>query len=66
MHRKPSPSELLAFKKILSRCSMVRSDVVVLRGNHDSETKADDGVTALSLLSKARSKDCNTYLYKQT
>ena len=50
MYRKPSPSELLAFKKILDR--MVTAEVVVLRGNHDSETKADDGTTALSLYKK--------------
>ena len=47
MHRKPSPSELLAFKEILS--CIENQDTVVLRGNHDSETKADDGVTALSV-----------------
>ena len=70
MYRKPSPSELLSFKKILdniklstdatldtSRASVLDSFglgvqtvcVYVLRGNHDSETKADDGVTSLSL-----------------
>jgi len=47
MHRKPSPSELLAFKEILS--SVEGKETVVIRGNHDSETKADDGVTALSV-----------------
>ena len=47
MHRKPSPSELLCFKRILDH--MALSEIVVLRGNHDSETKADDGVTALSV-----------------
>ena len=50
MYRKPSPSELLGFKKILN--NMVCADVVVIRGNHDSETKADDGVTALSVFQK--------------
>jgi hypothetical protein len=50
MYRKPSPSELLGFRKILN--GMITSDVVVIRGNHDSETKADDGVTALSLYEK--------------
>ena len=46
-YRKPSPSELVAFQKILD--SFGQGDVTVLRGNHDSETKADDGVTALSV-----------------
>ncbi|HIB84293.1 MAG TPA: hypothetical protein EYO59_06765 [Chromatiaceae bacterium] len=50
MYRKPSPSELITFKRILDR--MISSEVVVLRGNHDSETKADDGTTALSLYKK--------------
>jgi predicted phosphodiesterase len=47
MHRKPSPSELLACKEILEAAG--DKQVVVIRGNHDSETKADDGVTALSV-----------------
>lgn len=51
MYRKPSPSELLSFKKILDniKLSTDATCVYVLRGNHDSETKADDGVTSLSL-----------------
>jgi len=48
MNRRPSPSELLGFKQILDFVSS-HSSVTVLRGNHDSETKADDGITALSL-----------------
>jgi DNA repair exonuclease SbcCD nuclease subunit len=48
MHRKPCPSVLLAFKDILSEIQY-NQYCVILRGNHDSETKADDGVTALSL-----------------
>ena len=54
MYRKPSPSSLLGFKEIMN--GMDSCDVVVLRGNHDSETKADDGVTALSLYQKPRVK----------
>lgn len=48
MNRRPTPSELLGFKQILD---FVGSDssVTVLRGNHDSETKADDGISALSV-----------------
>tara|TARA_R110002051_G_scaffold279562_2_gene341049 strand:- start:5036 stop:6034 length:999 start_codon:yes stop_codon:yes gene_type:complete len=57
MYRKPSPSELLAFSDILGYITKINSaDVVVLRGNHDSETKADDGVTALSVFDCPRIK----------
>ena len=45
MHRRPSPSELLAFHSILNN----GRPVVILRGNHDSENRSDDGVTALSV-----------------
>lgn len=47
MHRRPTPSVMLAFKDILKYFSPCR--VFVLKGNHDAETKADDGITALSL-----------------
>ena len=49
MYRKPSPSELLAFKHISDYMKKKASTTYVLRGNHDSETKADDGITSLSL-----------------
>jgi len=48
MNRRPTPSELLGFKRILDFVSS-HASVTVLRGNHDSETKADDGTTALTL-----------------
>ena len=48
MHRKPTPSELLGFKSIIDKMKE-RAKVLVIRGNHDSETKADDGKTALLL-----------------
>lgn len=48
MHRKPYPRVLLALKEVVDFISE-KSNVFILRGNHDSETKADDGVTALSL-----------------
>mgnify|MGYP005812427941 CR=1 FL=1 len=48
MYRKPSPRELLGFKDILESIQP-RLGITIIRGNHDSETKADDGVTALSL-----------------
>jgi predicted phosphodiesterase len=49
MHRKPYPRVLLALKEVMDYIS-ANSNVFILRGNHDSENKADDGVTALSLL----------------
>lgn len=52
MYRKPSPKTLLGFKRLLS-CYYIVEDFYVLRGNHDSETKADDGITALSLFESA-------------
>lgn len=55
MYRKPSPSELLAFQKLLDGMppqAPLSPTIIVLRGNHDSETKADDGVTALSLFKR--------------
>ena len=50
MHRKPSPSVLLALKEVTQWCEKKFSRIYILRGNHDSENKSDDGVTALSLL----------------
>ena len=49
MERKPSPSALLALRSILKFARTWTSNVIMLRGNHDSETKSDDGVTALSV-----------------
>jgi DNA repair exonuclease SbcCD nuclease subunit len=55
MHRKPYPRVLLALKEVLDEISS-HSMVYILRGNHDSENKSDDGVTALSLFSSSRVK----------
>ena len=55
MHRRPSPKVLLATKSLLEwmiaylPCLYPFGRIHILRGNHDSETKADDGLTALSL-----------------
>jgi len=46
--RKPSPEALLTAKSIIDHWKE-RSSVVILRGNHCASTKADDGVTALSV-----------------
>lgn len=45
--RKPSPEVLLAFKNLL--CGFRETQIDILRGNHDSSTKADNGITALTL-----------------
>jgi predicted phosphodiesterase len=49
MLRKPSPSVLLALKRVVDYTKEKKIHLTIIRGNHDSETKADDGVTALSL-----------------
>ena len=46
--RKPSPEALLAAKSIIDFWKE-KANVVILRGNHCASTKADDGVTALSV-----------------
>lgn len=52
MHRKPLPRELLAFKDVVLEMGG-SAYLHLLRGNHDSETKADDGITSLSLFEEA-------------
>ena len=56
MHRKPYPRVLLALKEVIDFAS-TRAEVTIIRGNHDSENKSDDGVTALSLLEKKASQE---------
>ena len=48
-NRKPTPTELLNFKQLLETVNHYAKNVFVVRGNHESETKSDDGITALSL-----------------
>tara|TARA_R110002020_G_scaffold80048_3_gene200014 strand:+ start:4232 stop:5233 length:1002 start_codon:yes stop_codon:yes gene_type:complete len=50
-NRRPTPTELLKFREVLSSV-YVKTKVFLIRGNHESETKSDDGVTALSLYSE--------------
>lgn len=50
--RKPTPSELLAFRDILTNIKAKR--IYIIRGNHESETKSDNGVTVLSLFDSPR------------
>ena len=50
MQRKPSPTALMALQEIITfSLDQGTKDIIMLRGNHDSETKADDGVTALKV-----------------
>ena len=49
MHRNPRPAVLLALKEVMDEVSRTKQ-VFILRGNHDSVNKSDDGVTALTLL----------------
>jgi len=45
--RKPTPTELIRFNDILSSVNTKKK--YVIRGNHESETRSDNGVTVLSL-----------------
>ena len=49
MKRRPSARVLLAVKEIVDYLQEKKVDLTIIRGNHDSATKADDGITALSL-----------------
>ena len=49
MHRKPSPRVLLSLKYVVDCLKSKGIKLTILRGNHDSDTKADDGITSLSL-----------------
>jgi hypothetical protein len=58
MHRNPRPQVLLALKEVLDYAASYYEEVHVLRGNHDSVNKSDDGVTALSLFD-----DSNVFIH---
>jgi len=60
MKRRPSPSVLLALKVIVDELQALEIPLTILRGNHDSETKADNGITALSLFSYHANVVCHT------
>jgi len=49
--RKPSPEALLSAKRMIDHWRRY-SDVYILRGNHCASTKADDGVTAMSVFER--------------
>tara|TARA_R110000765_G_scaffold183244_1_gene289133 strand:+ start:607 stop:1662 length:1056 start_codon:yes stop_codon:yes gene_type:complete len=56
MHRNPRPTVLLALKELIDEVCKDKA-VFILRGNHDSVTKADDGVTALTLLEREKTQE---------
>lgn len=50
MHRNPRPEVLLALKDMFDTISgELGFGIYILRGNHDSVSKSDDGITSLSL-----------------
>ena len=53
--RNPSIKVMLALKALLSK---LHADVFIVRGNHDAVSKADDGLTALSLFESKYVKVC--------
>ena len=55
MHRNPRPTVLLALKELFDEVSKTKN-IFILRGNHDSINKADDGTTALSLFQSPKVK----------
>jgi DNA repair exonuclease SbcCD nuclease subunit len=55
MHRNPRPTVLLALKELFDEVSKTKK-IFILRGNHDSINKADDGTTALSLFQSSKVK----------
>jgi DNA repair exonuclease SbcCD nuclease subunit len=63
MRRRPIPSVLLAFKDLLQTIKKSCKKIHILRGNHDSENKSDDGVTALSLFSETKISIYNHTFY---
>lgn len=50
--RQPRPSVFLKFKYLIDGITMAGINVVILRGNHDSQNKSDDGVSLLNALYK--------------
>ena len=57
MHRSPRPPVMLSLKYLMDWITEEKGlDVYILRGNHDSYNKSDDGVTSLSLLENNKVK----------
>ena len=49
-HRKPSPEVVVAVQKMFFMIRLLVEHVYILRGNHDSANKSDDGLTCLETL----------------
>ena len=59
--RKPSPEAMITAKNIIDHWKK-ESNVYILRGNHCASTKADDGVTAMSLFEGAPNQKLLPYV----
>ena len=57
-HRKPTPEVVVAVHKLFQKISLTPgvTKIYVLRGNHDSQNRSDDGLTALETLCYPGSK----------
>ena len=57
-HRKPNPEVIVSVKRLFDRVSLTPglSRIIILRGNHDSASKSDDGLTVLDVLDWPGSK----------
>ena len=49
-HRKPTPEVIVAVQKMFYALRMLAESIYVLRGNHDSQNRNDDGLTVLDTL----------------
>ena len=57
-HRKPTPEVIVSVQKMFQKLALIPGikAMYVLRGNHDSQNRNDDGLTALETLSYPGSK----------
>jgi len=54
-HRRPHPEILLAARDLFDKLkSLTKEKIFIVRGNHDSVDKSDNGVTALSLFEDSK------------
>ena len=49
-HRKPTPEVIVAVQNMFYALRMLAESIYVLRGNHDSQNRNDDGLTVLDTL----------------
>jgi len=59
--RNPSVKVMLALKKLLDKLTSWGYAIYIIEGNHDAVSKADDGLTALSLFDSTRVKVFNYF-----